>query len=70
VNTLSSRFALSPDEAKQVRSGWTSRVTRFRRPEADSREHRRLFVDSVRAIISGSKIDPEERANWSSYERR
>jgi hypothetical protein len=65
VNTLVSRFALSPDEAKQVEE-WLNIAPSPGSvdPKLIPREHRQLFVDSVRAIIySDRKIDPEERAS-------
>src|SRR5438552_17454295 len=64
VSGLVARLALSPDEAKQVQE-WLDIAPSpgSVEPKHVPREHRKLFIDAVRAIIyADGKIDPDERA--------
>jgi uncharacterized tellurite resistance protein B-like protein len=65
VNGVVSRMSLSPEEAKQVER-WLDIAPSPGSvdPKRVPREHRKLFVDSVRAIIyADGKVDPDERAS-------
>jgi uncharacterized tellurite resistance protein B-like protein len=65
VNGLVSRMSLSPDETKQVEQ-WLDIAPSPGSvdPKRVPREHRKLFVDAVRAIIyADGKIDSDERAS-------
>lgn len=68
VSGLVSRLSLSPSEVNEV-EGWLdvapspSSVD----PKLIPPEHRKLFVDAIRAIIyADGKIDPDERANFDA----
>lgn len=65
VAGLAERLGLSKDEAKQVHE-WLDVAPSPGSvdPKEVPREHRRLFVDAVRAIIyADGKVDPDERAS-------
>jgi len=65
VNGLVSRLGLSPSEAKQVEE-WLDVAPAPHSIDAKRipREHRKLFVDAIRAIIyADGKVDPDERAS-------
>jgi hypothetical protein len=66
VNSLVTRFALSPDEAKQVHE-WLDVAPSPGSvdPRQIPREHRQVFIDAARAIIYADRnVDPEERSQF------
>ena len=65
VNGLVSRLGLSDGEAKQVEE-WLDVAPAPHSMDAKRvpKEHRKLFVDAIRAIIyADGKVDPDERAS-------
>jgi uncharacterized tellurite resistance protein B-like protein len=70
VNGLVAKLGLSPGETKQVEE-WLDVAPAPH--SVDSRqipsEHRKLFVDAIRAIIyADGKVDPDERASLDALQ--
>ena len=66
VERLVKRLGLEPDEAKQV-DEWlhVAPSPGTLDPSAVPAEHRRLFIDAVRALIyADGQVEDEERANF------
>lgn len=65
VKGLVARMGLSPAEAAQVEE-WldVAPAPHSIDPERIPKEHRKLFVDAVRAIVyADGRVDPDERAS-------
>jgi tellurite resistance protein len=65
VTGLVSRLGLAPDEATEV-NGWLDVAPSPGSvdPKQIPREHRKLFLDAIRAVVyADGKVDPDERAN-------
>jgi uncharacterized tellurite resistance protein B-like protein len=71
VNRLVTRLGLSDAETKQV-AEWLdiAPAPSSVDPKRIPREHRALFVDTVRALIyADGKVDPDERANLDQLKK-
>ena len=69
VRRIAGRFDLAPDDAKEVES-WLLIPPAEPDPASIPVEHRRAFVEAVRAMMfMDGKVDPSEEAQFESLRR-